>query len=490
MHEITVIFKKDVRRLWWQIAAMLAMCVVVGRLDAGRATQQLGVAEMLLNAVIPLVWACLIAEAVHGEALVGDREFWMTRPYRWRRLLGAKALFVLVVVHVPSFLIDAGVLAARGYNPLAPVQQLLVRQLLLACALTLPATALAALVSNLAKFVLGFPLLLTCLLTSAEFRRSPLSIFRLGGVSNLSIAVLAVAAVAVILLQYQRHQTRLAGILAGCALAEVIIAGPLTAYWQVPALARLAMPAADIHPTMTLAAPGPGAVHGLSGRRVSIRLPFKVTGLGRSITASMVSLSMEIAAANGVRYRYDPPRMDFDIQPIGIGGGSDSTSLFLGMQYAAYERIKESRVAISGTVGLMADEWGQEVRIPAGATREVGEGHCATAVEEIPNEGPWIVVSCDTPSPYGVLADIHMDFLAAVARTECRGDTELVSGGPFGWLSPLRRRQQWCRAGTPPDWSSREDLEKAPVIIVPQRVAGYSTISFKATDVDLREYTR
>jgi len=29
---------------------------------------------------------------VHAESLVGDRQFWITRPYEWKKLLTAKAL--------------------------------------------------------------------------------------------------------------------------------------------------------------------------------------------------------------------------------------------------------------------------------------------------------------------------------------------------------------------------------------------------------------
>jgi hypothetical protein len=36
---------------------------------------------------------------IHAEALVGDRRFWLTRPYEWKKLLGAKALFLLVFLY-------------------------------------------------------------------------------------------------------------------------------------------------------------------------------------------------------------------------------------------------------------------------------------------------------------------------------------------------------------------------------------------------------
>ena len=51
--------------------------------------------EGWLNLLLPLVWACVAALAVQEEPLVGDRNFWTTRPYRWPSLLGAKLMFVI-----------------------------------------------------------------------------------------------------------------------------------------------------------------------------------------------------------------------------------------------------------------------------------------------------------------------------------------------------------------------------------------------------------
>lgn len=356
MREILVILKKDIRRLWWQIAVMLAISVTVGCLDASRAAAQPHVVEGLLNMLIPLVWACLIAEAIHGEALVGDREFWMTRPYRWPRLLASKALFAVLVVHVPSFLMDAAILAARGYNPFVWLPQLLVKQLLLASGLTLPALALATLVNNLTQFVIGIPLLFVTLALSTGQQSSPIVVYMFSPIAHLAIAILAVAATWIVLLQYRQRRTKLARMLAVSALVALGVSMPLVAYGRIFDLNGLELPAADIHARMELGQPNPRLVHGPFSRRVFTTLPFKVTGLPESDQAWMASVSMEIAAANGVRYRYDPPRTDFDTGLTGIQHGS--TSLFLGMQHAAYDRIKDSRVTISGTVGIVVYEMG------------------------------------------------------------------------------------------------------------------------------------
>ena len=61
----------------------------------------------LLPLGLPLVAWYLIARLIHAETLPGDRQFWITRPYRWQSLLGAKVLFVLVFLNLPMTVADA-----------------------------------------------------------------------------------------------------------------------------------------------------------------------------------------------------------------------------------------------------------------------------------------------------------------------------------------------------------------------------------------------
>jgi hypothetical protein len=486
MREILVILKKDVRRLWWQIAAAAAMSATVGWMDARRAVAQPGIVEGLLNMMLPLVWACLIAQAVLGEPLVGDREFWMTRPYRWPRLLTAKVLFVALFVHLPSLLTDAAILAARGYNPLAALPQLLAKQLLLAEGLTLPAMTLAALVSNLAQFVIGVPVLFVTLTAALGFAQAfPLP----QAVAHTAIAFLAVAAAAIALLQYRGRRTRLARILAASTLLAAGLLAALAAGQQSFALNLAESRAANTHATMTLAPPDPQAVHGPFGRRVFTTLPFSFSGLPESDEAQMASVSMDISAANGVRYHYDPLRTDFDMGAGLIAHGS--TSLFLGLAHAAYDRIKDSKVTISGTAGFVVYERGQEVRLPVGPARDVSESiHCSSNLYVGPYDDGSLDVFCDSPSRGGVLADIGIYELSKGVLRKARPAFG-SNGSPsplVAWLSPLGRRQ--LSFLVPSSYWTGDELAERPIAIVPERLAGYSTVSFKAPDIDLREYSR
>ena len=102
----------------------------------------------------PVAWACLAALAVLEEPLVGDQNFWTTRPHRWTALLGAKLIFVVLAIHLPSFVADLFVLAARGFPPAVYLGDLLVKQILFFGVIILPSIALASLVRNFTHFVI------------------------------------------------------------------------------------------------------------------------------------------------------------------------------------------------------------------------------------------------------------------------------------------------------------------------------------------------
>src|SRR5260370_21474314 len=88
MRQVVHIFKKDVRYLWYEIAITLGLVVML-------------VFYPLLEFMVPIAWCNLAARLIYAEPLPGDRLFWVTRPYSWKSLLAAKALFILVFVNLP-----------------------------------------------------------------------------------------------------------------------------------------------------------------------------------------------------------------------------------------------------------------------------------------------------------------------------------------------------------------------------------------------------
>lgn len=101
MKMILHILLKDLRRQWREIGLFILVCCEWAWEETHPgswiwAHQRNAVPFMLFG-----LWMFIVIRAVHGECLVGDKEFWPTRPYRWWQLLSAKTVFCAVVLNIP-----------------------------------------------------------------------------------------------------------------------------------------------------------------------------------------------------------------------------------------------------------------------------------------------------------------------------------------------------------------------------------------------------
>jgi hypothetical protein len=162
MSQVLHIFKKDVRHFWPEILISLAMTVAFVRVSvAGWSTYRhfgidplLPISAGLLSALVPVSWWVLSARLIHDESLVGDNQFWVTRPYRWQSLLAAKALFLIAFLYLPIFVAQCVLLAEAGFHPVNYLPGLLYNLVLLTCVLVLPIAAIATVTPNFARFAL------------------------------------------------------------------------------------------------------------------------------------------------------------------------------------------------------------------------------------------------------------------------------------------------------------------------------------------------
>ena len=124
MSKILHIFKKDIRRHWPEILISLALLAVYTRRELHfwqTSLQYDGISPvffLLSGRYIPfflvLSWAFLILRVVHSETLVGDRQWWVSKPYIWWQLLLAKLFFIFVFVSVPLFHVQLLLLHCNG----------------------------------------------------------------------------------------------------------------------------------------------------------------------------------------------------------------------------------------------------------------------------------------------------------------------------------------------------------------------------------------
>ena len=215
MGQVLHIFRKDVRHLWPR--ALVVFLFVAAHAFIDVRLFPIGVPEMdRIRAIagpvnillIVTIWL-LIAWVILEEALPGDRQFWLARPYDWRKLLAAKVLFVLVFINAPLFLSDCYILAAQGFRVLGVLPGLLLRQVFVTIVSVLPSFTIAVLSAGLSQFLLGWFILALSLigemiLVSIWYHTNGIEL----GVENpVLIGGLVIIACGLVVWQYVRRRT-------------------------------------------------------------------------------------------------------------------------------------------------------------------------------------------------------------------------------------------------------------------------------------------
>ena len=100
MQQILHIFKKDVRRHWPEILISLTLLGLYAKImtrptdyDPMMTPNYIPWAEISADTLAPLMiifWIFLTIRVVQSERLVGDTQWWITKPYEWWKLLAAK----------------------------------------------------------------------------------------------------------------------------------------------------------------------------------------------------------------------------------------------------------------------------------------------------------------------------------------------------------------------------------------------------------------
>lgn len=119
MKQILNILRKDVRQHWPVILLTLAASAA-SAWDEPRhwvPWTDFGADRIRwIPILLMLSWCVLIIRLVQSEALAGDRQYWITRPIEWKKLLAAKILCVAIFVNAPALLVDVYLLLKAGFR--------------------------------------------------------------------------------------------------------------------------------------------------------------------------------------------------------------------------------------------------------------------------------------------------------------------------------------------------------------------------------------
>jgi hypothetical protein len=314
MNQVLHIFRKDVRRHWLEIIVSLLLLLAFAWRMPIIWTEEPRFGESsvsrwlfaLLGISLCLSWWFLIVRVIQGESLVGDRQFWLTRPYQRRWLMASKALFIATFVNVPVLVFDFAFLARFGFSPWHHLRGLLQGQFFLTALLVVPIAAISVITESPVQFLL--------ILFGVVAYISGLS-WVVGQITSSSVgndipnaAALIVAAgacLALLVLQYFRRDTWVSRwILIGsvCVIAIVLTAAPYGllveyAYPHSP-VASLVSSSVKIERNSSASA-GDSPV---TGKTVNLYVPIDTSGPVQGSLVVVDAARLTIHAAGGLAW--------------------------------------------------------------------------------------------------------------------------------------------------------------------------------------------
>jgi hypothetical protein len=254
MKMILHIMFKDLRRHWLELSGYLLACL----LWAWREAHPMALDWVRQREYIPILlfglWFLITIRLIQGESMVGDKEFWPTRPYRWPQLMAAKAFMLVLCLNLP-------LLAAQFYLlhdaniPItwALIPGLLALQGMFIVLFTFPTAVIASITASIVKWVLAVVGLILAILTLTWIPFDKLPPGLSGGedvASWIGFAILVPAMLLVLVWQFARHRETPARWLFGLSLFAIPLCILLSSTPLVRNIAYpIAQPSSTVQPT-------------------------------------------------------------------------------------------------------------------------------------------------------------------------------------------------------------------------------------------------
>jgi hypothetical protein len=393
MNQILHIFRKDTRRLWIEILVSTAILFAFVWLYPGRwkvyhdQSQFYRIQNFIaiLGMLVPIGWWLLTVRAVHAETLVGDEQFWVTRPYDWKKLLAAKVLFLTVWLGGPYLLAQTWLLHAAGFHPLAYIPAILHGFLIAAIVFALPVLALAAVTSTFARLTLTLVGSFVVFIVDGYWESYPRLYVPSQPYGNRALPILLiVGCVAAIVLQYATRRVWIA--------RSILLAVPVLMAISVAAYSRASLvdeaypqPAAGASAPMTLSF-APTSQHPANTRiwdgENHLYLPVHYAGLADGTAIVEDDVEFTITAADGSQWSSSWQKETNHILPDKQGG-----TIELKMKPEVYDRFKSGPVTLHVTFAVsryQADSV-THMAYPAGDAAIPGIGFCTPQTYQLPN---------------------------------------------------------------------------------------------------------
>ncbi|MDQ2711685.1 MAG: hypothetical protein M3Y24_05510 [Acidobacteriota bacterium] len=384
MKQAIHIFKKDVSHLRYDIGITLLAAVAFCFMGMQQMpVSGTGATGNRIAFFLPVTWFFLIARVIHADAIPGERQFWLTRPYQWKSLLGAKLLFILVFVNLPLLIADAVIIHAAGFSISQEIAGLLWTQVLLITAFVLPIAAFSAITSGLLQLLSATFLLfivIQALIITSSSRHSDSYWMELEWVKTYCLMTQIAAAAAIILLwQYARRNTFATRIVAGAA-AVALVGSSAFLPWTTAFALQTRLSTRTIAPTsirieLDSDRKWLGHIYDAEQNQVVAELPLQISGIPAGMELEPNGLTLTLHAPDGETWIVNQtPPSSFDFE-------ASITSLRAVMTKAFFTKVKNQPLQLRGSLffTLYGNKQSTAIPLNSGPVPVNGLGLCSAA---------------------------------------------------------------------------------------------------------------
>lgn len=428
MSLILHIFRKDARHRSPEILISLALLVVYASLQPRTWTEQKYNHEFLdtfihyLPGILILSWVFLIVRIVQGETLVGDRQFWITRPYVWHKLLVAKLLSVLIFFHLPLFVAQIMLLYMAKFPVLSSIPGLMYVHALFVFALVLPSLTIGSVTSGIGQTALtllivcaalvGFAYLSTVLPDSDVGIDSPDTAYAL---------LYGATCVAVILIQFNYRRALAARLIIGAAAAAMIVTSIISPFLfsatdEFPPPKTNATLPAQFSLDQSLTFSGSDDLPFRFYRDdVELEFPIQINGLAAKTLVQLRAAKLDLDLPDGEHWT---SHWQSIYHNISFGRTRDWPDI--KMKRSVFERFKSSAVRARLTLGFNVYELGTTTQTVMAADRINYPGG-ARCLNEISLDSLRCFSVLKQPGPLFIAADLPNSSCAVSKSASAEG---------------------------------------------------------------------
>lgn len=413
MSQILHILRKDLRRHWPEIVTSLVLLSLFTwnqpRIWVGQAFEIRFFAGLIrfVPTLLILSWAFLIVRLIQGESLVGDRQFWTTRPYEWPKLLAAKLLSILLFLHLPLLISQLVLLKLARFPVASSLPGLLNIHALLVLALVIPVVTLSAITSSVGQaciaLLIAITPLIALLLLFNVFQDMD---FATDSTDELQGLIFLGACSAAILTQYIYRRTRLSRLFVASGSLLIFLVILFAPYERIIAnqyplpTQNHPLPARfSLDPNLSFAHTR-GEQPNSYTDEVSLEIPVQIEGLANKSVVQIRGIKLDLDLPNGEHWS---SHWHSVYHTFSIGRGHDWPGL--QMKKAFFNRIKDSRVRAHVSLGLNLFEVGSVTQVPMPRDRLSlpGGGRC---LNDLSDSSLRCFAALQQPHPLFVVAEL------------------------------------------------------------------------------------